>query len=417
MTDKAIPQVDHLLLLVGGNPLPNAVAGQLLAAPEATIWLLHSDGANGEPSTKKTAENLEQFLGQKNTQWTINLEPIPSSDNIRIENRLQQILKDNKINGRVGLHYTGGTKSMSVHVYRFLEKAFADASFRPTFSYLDPRHLTLRIDGHGTENSEPFFLIKDNVLRQQLQMTPDELAGLHGYERVVHNVNWAKPEETPGLMELCQEIARLNSTQKGHLAWKQWVYKEQHKVLPTPTQNSGLEGVTAAFNQLCGVPIGTAEMVAAKLLPGKPNVRLTACQDWFRGHWLEEYVLWSIRQIANPLIHSSEKGLTYKLLKGQDDFDLDVVALIGYQLFVVSCITTSDKDRAKEHLLEAFVRARQLGGDEARMALVCCYDTPLRLESEVSRAWDAEGKVKVFGQNEMGNLTQPLADWFQKANS
>lgn len=35
-------QVDHLILLVGGNPLPNAVAGKLLARSGGTITLLHS---------------------------------------------------------------------------------------------------------------------------------------------------------------------------------------------------------------------------------------------------------------------------------------------------------------------------------------------------------------------------------------
>ncbi|MBX2999892.1 MAG: hypothetical protein KF893_15330, partial [Caldilineaceae bacterium] len=311
-------QVDHLLLLVGGNPLPNAVAGQLLTAPTATIWLLHSDGADGEPSTKKTAENLEQFLRQKNETWTIHLEPIPSSDNIRIENCLKKIIC--QIKGRIGLHYTGGTKSMSVHVYRALEKAFANTQLRPMFSYLDPRQLALRIDGYGTESSKSFFLIKDEKLRRKLQVTPDALAGLHDYQRVTQNTNWAKPEETPGLLELCQEISHLNSTSGGNEAWKKWVYREQHKVLPTPSQNPGLEGVTAALNQLCGVDSATADMVAAKLLPSKANARLTNCQDWFRSQWLEEYALWSVRQTGNPFIHLSEKGLNYKGKNSGDDF-------------------------------------------------------------------------------------------------
>lgn len=415
MTDE-IPKCDHLILLVGGNPLPNAVAAQLLATPTATIWLLHSDGNDGEPSTKKTAENLETFLRQKNPNWSIKPEPIPSSHNIGIEGRVREILKRNGINGRVGFHYTGGTKSMSVHTYRVLEQVLGSANPRPVFSYLDPRQIALRIDGSGTESSKPIYLLKEDSLRRKLEVTPDELAQLHGYERVAQTVNWAKLENTPGLLELCQAIARLNSTEEGHRAWKKWVYKEQHKVLPTPSQNPGLETITSAFNQLCGDSPATADMVAAKLLPGKPNVRLTNCQDWFQGHWLEEYVLWCVRQTANPSIHTSEKGLNYKAIAERDDFELDVVALIGYQLFVISCISTSVRREAKEHLLEAFVRARQLGGDEARAALVCCYDDPPRLQSEVSRSWDAEGKVQVFGRDQLSGLSHHLADWFRQAN-
>lgn len=415
-SDLSPYQSDHLILLVGGNPLPNAVAAQLLAKPRATIWLLHSVGDDGKSGTKQTAYNLETFLRRKNDKWSIKLEPIPSTGKSGIEQRISEILNKGEFDGRIGLHYTGGTKSMSVHTYRALERAFTNSHPRPVFSYLDPYKLALCIDGGGTESDKLISTLKDDNLRHKLEVTPDQLAQLHGYARVPQNTNWAKLEDTPGLLELCQAISQLNSTEKGHLAWKKWVYKEQHKVLPTPTQNPGLEAITSAFNHLCSVSSATPDLVAAKLIPGKPNIHLTNCQDWFRGHWLEEYVLWCVRQAANPFIHTSEKGLNYKATMGKDDFELDVVALIGYQLFVISCITTSEKKEAKEHLLEAFVRARQLGGDEARIALVCCYDDPGRLQSEVSRSWDAAGKVRVLGRDELSDLSQHLADWFQKVN-
>lgn len=413
-------QVEHLILLVGGNPLPNAVAAQLLARPNATIWLLYSDGADGTPTTQKTADNLETFLRQRGTSWSIRQEPIPSADSLGIEGRVKEILEQNKINGRIGLHYTGGTKSMAVHTYRALEQVLANNHPRTIYSYLDPRLLALRIDGHGTESSHIIPVLKQAGLREQLQMLPDKLAALHGYERVKLSDNWARPKDTVGLLELCQAIALLNSTSKGHEAWKKWVYKEQHKVLPTPSQNPGFETVTDAFEKLCGGRPATPDTVAAKLLPDKPNARLTSCQDWFRGHWLEEYVLWCVQQTKSATIHHSEKGLKYKSTSptnnSRDDFELDVVALMGYQLFVMSCITSSDRDAVKEHLLEAYVRAHQLGGDEARVAVVCCYDDTLRLQQEVSRSWDAEGKVRVFGRNELSQLTQGLADWFKQAS-
>jgi hypothetical protein len=413
-----IPQCDHLILLVGGNPLPNAVAGQLLAAPDATIWLLHSDGADGEPSTKTIAENLETFLQQKNERWTIKLEPIPSTNKQGIENRVREILgeKGQKLNGRVGLHYTGGTKSMSVHTYRVLERVLSNRQPRPTFSYLDPRQLALRIDGEGTDPDHIFPLIKNDTLRQRLEMLPDNLAQLHGYGRAVSRSNWANPDNTPGLLALCQEIAKLNSDPNGFQAWHKWVYKEQHRELPTSEKNPELKPVIAAFNTLCGVAQATSDMVAAKLIPHATSPRLTACQSWFRGEWLEEYVFWCAKQARHRQIYIIEKGLHYKRPDRNDDFDLDIVVLMGYQLFVISCITTNDKDRAKEHLLEAYVRTRQLGGDEACVALVCCYSDASRLQAEVSNAWDAAGKVKVFGQSDLQKLTQCLAEWFQQGN-
>lgn len=403
-------KVDHLILLVGGNPLPNAVAAQLLATENATIWLLHSDGADGEPSTKPIAQNLETFLRQKNSEWTIKLEPIPSANKSGIEQRIYGIFgrKGQNLKGQTGLHYTGGTKSMAIHVYRTLEQI---ATPRPVFSYLDPRKLALRIDGYGTEPDQIVPVIKNDILRCRLKMCPDKLAKLHGYESVTNNEPWANPENTPGLLELCQKIAQVNSTDKGFKAWHEWVYRQQLKEIPTSSKNPGLEPVINAFNILCDTQQVTPEMVATKLLPGRKDARLTNCQDWFRSKWLEEYVLSCIERSK---IDFADKGLKYKTT--HDHFELDVVVLIGYQLFVISCITTGEKDKVKEHLLEAYVRARQLGGDEARVAIVCCYTEPSRLQSEVVRAWDAQGKVEIFGIKHLGNLTQHLSSWFQKVN-
>ena len=45
MTEQTIPEswkTDHLILLVGSNPLPNYVAAQLLLNEGGTLHLLHS---------------------------------------------------------------------------------------------------------------------------------------------------------------------------------------------------------------------------------------------------------------------------------------------------------------------------------------------------------------------------------------
>jgi len=41
----------------------------------------------------------------------------------------------------------------------------------------------------------------------------------------------------------------------------------------------------------------------------------------------------------------------------------------------------------KQKRLEAYVRARRLGGDEARVALVCCSDDLDGLEHDMRRLW------------------------------
>lgn len=68
--------------------------------------------------------------------------------------------------------------------------------------------------------------------------------------------------------------------------------------------------------------------------------------------------------------------------------------------------------------MEVFVRAAQLGGDEARFAAVTfCDDKNVRdLQREVTEAWDAQGKIKVFGRSHIPDLSKHLLQWFREAN-
>ncbi|HIE48235.1 TPA: hypothetical protein EYP84_05040 [Candidatus Bipolaricaulota bacterium] len=96
---------------------------------------------------------------------------------------------------------------------------------------------------------------------------------------------------------------------------------------------------------------------------------------------------------------------------------MDVAAILGYQLFAISCIASKQGGgETKKHLFEIFVRARQLGGDEARIGLVCCVPNPAALQAEVEETWDAEGKIRVFGQGQLLDLAVWLEDWFRTAN-
>ena len=94
------------------------------------------------------------------------------------------------------------------------------------------------------------------------------------------------------------------------------------------------------------------------------------------------------------------------------DFEFDVAAMRGYQLFGISCTTSSKKCRTKPRVFEAFIRAHQLGGDEARVGLVCGYPRPRELEREIEKSWDAAGKLRVFGPGEFANLKDHLGAWF-----
>ena len=90
------------------------------------------------------------------------------------------------------------------------------------------------------------------------------------------------------------------------------------------------------------------------------------------GFRLEHHVLKQIKDITDQN-SIKDYGLNFKVpLPGtQQGFEFDVAFTRGYQLFAISVSTTSIRELCKLKLFEAYLRARQMGGDEARVALIC----------------------------------------------
>lgn len=65
MADLTAQQVDHLLLLVGSNALPNALTGRLLAKPKAQITLIYSKGVSD------VADSLKKWLDAQGEGYTV----------------------------------------------------------------------------------------------------------------------------------------------------------------------------------------------------------------------------------------------------------------------------------------------------------------------------------------------------------
>lgn len=132
---------------------------------------------------------------------------------------------------------------------------------------------------------------------------------------------------------------------------------------------------------------------------------------WLSSKWIEHHVLDVLNGLADTLcLHERAQNIVPK----EVEFDLDITALRGYQLFALSCATGKDKDKLKLKLFEAYVRARQLGGDEARIALVCYSEAPGKLEHEMKRDVDPEGRIRVFGRTHLADLDSYLADWIRE---
>lgn len=370
-------KTEYLFLLVGANPLPNYVASLLLAKEGGKVILLHSRG------TGMVAKNIERAIKDQKVPVATEMWEIDETDGVRIAQKLEKdIFPTLDAPSSVGLHYTGGTKSMAVHAYRALEKHAYEKEIPAVFSYLDARTLSLVFnlsDGSSTKR-EP--------VREKVKISIEELMALHGY-RIVSSVR------EPLFPAQAKKLANL---------YHQGIRSREE------VEREFLAGFDKGYTSIDEAADGEGED------KGRVN-------KWIAdNHWLEHYVLCAIQEIAGSVgIHDwaceikpvSMSTAVSKRDSQEEDFEADVVAMRGYQLYAISCTTFRKKPDCKKKLFEAYVRASQMGGDEARIGLVCCSDDPALVQREIEEGWFTEGRVRVFGREDLADLPEKLRDWFE----
>lgn len=393
MSDKFVNyQADILFLLIGSNPLPNYVAACLLSRPQATILLLASK------ATSEIADRLVRKLRKEMADATFQIATIPEADGPAIAHKVDELARpfsQSSAGRKIGLNYTGGTKPMSAYSFHSLSRLFPSA----IFSYLDPRSLRMVIDPAGGT-------VQQIPVGDAVRLTLDDIAELHGY-RVKERRN------EPRNLAFAQAIAQVHLAEDGMKQWRDWLqsWKEGAK-LPTLDDYPACGPALEAFAAVCGgIPteVGVAQAIGFQ--------RLDQCGKYLIGEWLEDYTLNEVTKVAGDA-NLRDYAAQLKFESVRPESELDVITTLGYQLFGISCRTAPTKKFAKEHLLEVFVRARQLGGDEARIAEVTlCNNEDVRLlESEVSSEWDAAGKIRVFGRSHILDLSTHLLRWFREAS-
>lgn len=377
MNDVQRFQSEHLFLLVGTNPLPNYVAAKLLRKPDGHVYLVHTD------ETAPIADRLIAALSLGNATKI----PVKEAEGDDIFAQVARYARDKQ---GVGLNYTGGTKTMAVHAYRAVEQTCPEAAF----SYLDAGALSMIVERQNTYRKIPVSFAVQPDIRTLLE--------LHGYTLK------REPIREPFQPNVCRELAKIctqlrewcdNNLRSGPGTNFRKKQELKSAALP-PFENAN------RYWQGCQ----TLSDLAAQW---EKEVGYLA--EWLDGKWLEHYTLWALQQIESDCqIH--QPGMSFE--PKERDFEFDVAAMRGYQLFALSCSTESKKGVLKLKLFEAYVRARQMGGDEARIGLVCCApqdnpdSNPARIQSEMEESWDAQGKVRVFGAEHLLDLPAHLRDWF-----
>ena len=355
----------QLIFTVGTNPLPVWVAWYHLKDQldkPIEIRLVHTPGTVNEKDRLVDCCPGATFLA-----------PIQTSpgDPGDVRRDIEVIL--NNLNDPILLHvhYTGGTKVMSVETVAALEYGLPNNIDLET-SYLDPRGTA----GPTIVDSSGSHLVSDT--RRDVPANLVQVAHLNGFRLGTFVHQYWDSDHGGYVSETCPAPATLTPDQEG--------------------QGRAVLGGIAA-----GPPAGmnsTHFEYAAYV----------ALKDA-----LERIVLINPDRSNYTLFHSVYVRRTEA--KQQDPpFELDVVAVLGYQVIVVSCSLDRDRAVKKRKGMEVILRARQLGGDEAQAIVLANAhpNTARHLERELyDEVGSAGTPLRVWGHDKWRNLSDAFYNYLR----
>ncbi|MEH1992112.1 Card1-like endonuclease domain-containing protein [Nostoc sp.] len=404
-------KVDHLFLLVGENPLPNYVAARTLLREDGIVYLVFT---NQTKNQKNCLLGVDGLAGYKIKRKEIDLANY-ESNSYHIRERVQKQIKSLSP-GSVGLNYTGGTKAMAVHAYKAVQELKPDA----VFSYLDPRSLKMCIEQQSNKTLE---------FDVHLKLSFEEMFKLHNRNYWLES----NPPDKEGILpDAAAKILEIYQDETLAENWKLWRKTQLRRL----TKNGDYWKTEEEIKNIKSIPLQELcqpikDILRQELDTSATEIRLDITRrkgfksfrqicEWLDGTWLESYVLKQVQNIKNEYdikdcmmsFHIKDTNIG----KGwRERFEFDVAFIKSYQLFAISCTTSKDHKLCKQKLFEAHLRARQLGGDEARVALVCLSEQPGWIRDEVRFAI-SDKKIKIFGSSDLTNLADGIADWIESNN-
>lgn len=400
------PVCPHQIILVGSNPLPCYVAALALQPAQVTLVGSRKNGA--------LIDALKNQLEKANIYCTPGKE-IPDTANSQ---EIAKVIAEIPDLENAGLHYTAGKKTMSVHAHRAWLKKTGEKNLTQA-SYLDAENIKLIFDGIDIQID----------LHREPEVAFDTLVDLHRIIPIKEEGAYKKKLRFPGLEErmmcsvkrlgyknydsllrsrnrdvikaVCHPIDKLTEVQEFFDAH----YKRSHSASYT-------------FLQFAQDYWGEDQPLQVEQL-GKTKLeeKLTDAVQWLEGKWLEEYTWAQLNKISSC---SGLKNVIYNInmmTPGERQFEIDAACMRGHILFAFSCSVEDSIKKLKLKLFEVQVRARQLGGDHARYALVC-LSRPGDVQSlldDVKENWEAGEYIDVLGWDDvMCGMDNRLKAWIDK---
>lgn len=366
MVEKQIACND-LFLLVGSNPLPNFLA-TLLLKPKSVRFFY-------SPETEEVKDYLCERLKIKLSQTHQDETCIEdATDAAKVKDAFASVPKGTH------LHYTGGTKIMAAHArMAFFQSGGKDEHA----SYLDERNGILRFDhGYGID-----------LLHQNIDISFDDILALHGIQQIIKKDESTSLQAAKDSQRIAQQVLKDPVLAK--------------KLYQVQKRDGKLHSIEEAKRN----PVDVGKLIGVDLLISQVPEQTWGEKQYKKwcaflgGGWLEIWCGILVREALNGA--EVQVGIDCKRLNGRQ-FEIDVTVVRGHRLYVISCTTETKIGMCKSKLFEVAMRARQLGGDLARSALVCLlhggddrgpYLSQLR--NDVADIWDAPNTPQVFGLDDL----------------
>ena len=170
------------------------------------------------------------------------------------------------------------------------------------------------------------------------------------------------------------------------------------------------DGEPRSFSDAKRCPVQINDLVSGMTIQQLPENGWTKdiYKKWYKfleGGWLEHWCGDLVRDITKE----SEVYVSVNCMRANGRlFEIDVAFIREHRLYVVSCTTDTSIHLCKSKLFEVAMRARQLGGDLARSALVCLLHGSNnnglyvdQLRSDIADFWVASNTPKVFGLDDL----------------
>src|SRR5690606_24147981 len=286
--------------------------------------------------TEKIQEKIQERLRDKFKQY-VRIEGVDLGNGEReedtvlnsLKNKLLNLSKSSKIS-TLHLHYTGGTKPMSVFSYLAVKEFAQEQGIKAIFSDLHPDEAVLVSNQQCSDD-----------LRKIVRLNVDQIIKLHGMD-ISHSGNQQLEYPDLDMKSFEKEIPSLIDKS---LKYNKSRNNEEEK-------NQIIKELNSIFSSI--MPKSWEEYVKNSVLTGK---------------WLEDYMLYKLQQLQNEFFITDLRKSVKAKYNGRD-CEIDVVAIRGYQMYLFSCTTSDGVKPVKGKAFEAIYRAEQLGGSHARVIVV-----------------------------------------------